>query len=172
MNITNTAIKRGVTFFMIYLIAVGFGLFSLSQLNVDLYPELEFPVLAIITQYTGVGPFDMENVITRPIEETVSPVQNVKKVSSTSTQGLSLVTLEFEWGTDMDQAEIDVRNNLEYVRDVLPDDITQPLVFAFDPSTQPILYMAVTSELHGQAELRRISEKDIEPRVERIPGVA
>jgi HAE1 family hydrophobic/amphiphilic exporter-1 len=172
MNITNMAIKRGVTFFMIYLIAVGFGLFSLSQLNVDLYPELEFPVLAIITQYTGVGPFDMENVITRPIEETVSPVQNVKKVSSTSTQGLSLVTLEFEWGTDMDQAEIDVRNNLEYIRDVLPDDITQPLVFAFDPSTQPILYMAVTSELHGQAELRRISEKDIEPRVERIPGVA
>jgi HAE1 family hydrophobic/amphiphilic exporter-1 len=172
MNITNTAIKRGVTFFMIYLIAVGFGLFSLSQLNVDLYPELEFPVLAIITQYTGVGPFDMETVITRPIEETVSPVQNVKTVSSTSTQGLSLVALEFEWGTDMDQAEIDVRNNLEYIRDVLPDDITQPMVFAFDPSTQPILYMAVTSDLHGQAELRRISERDIEPRLERIPGVA
>lgn len=172
MNITNTAIRRGVTFFMIYLIAVGFGLFSLSQLNVDLYPKLEFPVLAIITQYTGVGPFDIENVITRPIEETVSSVQNVKKVSSTSTQGLALVTLEFEWGTDMDQAEIDVRTNLEYVRDVLPDDITQPMVFAFDPSSQPILYMAVTSELHGQAELRRISEQDIEPRVERIPGVA
>ena len=172
MNITNMAIRRGVTFFMIYLIAVGFGLFSLSQLNVDLYPKLEFPVMAIITQYTGVGPFDMENVITRPIEETVSSVQSVKKVSSTSTQGLSLITMEFEWGTDMDQAEIDVRNNLEYVRDVLPDDITQPMVFAFDPSTQPILYMAVTSEQHGQAELRRISEQDIEPRVERIPGVA
>ena len=172
MKITNIAIKRGVTFFMIYLIAVGFGLFSLSQLKVDLYPDLDFPIMAIITQYTGVGPFDIETVITRPLEESVSSVQNVKKVTSTSTQGLSLVSLEFEWGTDMDQAEIDVRNNLEYIRDVLPDDITQPMVFAFDPSSQPILYLAVTSELHGQAELRRISERDIEPRMERITGVA
>jgi HAE1 family hydrophobic/amphiphilic exporter-1 len=172
MKLTSLAIKRGVTFFMIYLIAVGFGLFSLARLNVDLYPKLEFPVLAIITQYTGVGPFDMETVISRPIEETVSSVENVKKVSSTSTQGLSLVTLEFEWGTDMNQAEIDVRNNLEYIRDVMPNDISQPMVFAFDVSSQPILYLAVTSEIHGQAELRRISERDIEPRIERIPGVA
>ncbi|GAB4373426.1 MAG: efflux RND transporter permease subunit [Calditrichia bacterium] len=172
MRLSQIAIKRGVTFFMIYLIAVGFGLFSLSRLKVDLYPQLEFPVLAIITQYTGVGPYDIETVITRPIEEAVSSVENVKKVTSTSAQGLSLVMLEFEWGTDMDQAEIDVRNNLEYIKDVIPNDIDPPMVFAFDPSTQPILYMAVSSDLHGQAELRRISEQDIEPRIERIPGVA
>lgn len=172
MKLTNLAIKRGVTFFMIYLVVVGFGLFSLVRLNVDLYPKLEFPVLAIITQYTGVGPFDMETIISRPIEEAVSSVENVKKVSSTSTQGLSLVTLEFEWGTDMNQAEIDVRNNLEYIRDIMPADITQPMVFAFDVSSQPVLYLAVVSEIHGQAELRRISEHDVEPRIERIPGVA
>lgn len=172
MKMTKTAIKRGVTFAMIYLIAAGFGIFSLMRLNLDLYPKLEFPVLAVITQYSGVGPFDIENVLSRPIEEAVASVENVKKVSSTSTQGLSLVMLEFDWGTDMNQAEIDVRNSLEYIRDVFPKDINQPMVFAFDPSTQPILYMAVTSELHGQAELRRISEQDIEPRIERIPGVA
>ena len=172
MTVTQTAIKRGVTFAMIYLIAVGFGFFSLSRLNLDLYPKLEFPILAIITQYSGVGPFDIETVLSRPIEETVASVENVKKVTSTSTQGLSLVMLEFDWGTDMNQAEIDVRNNLEYIRDVLPSDISQPMVFAFDPSTQPILYMAVASDIHGQAELRRISEEDIEPRIERIPGVA
>ncbi|MDZ7261446.1 MAG: efflux RND transporter permease subunit [candidate division KSB1 bacterium] len=172
MKMTQTAIKRGVTFFMIYLIAVGFGLFSLARLKVDLYPNLQFPLLAVITQYTGVGPYDIETVITRPVEETVASVENVKKVSSTSTQGASLVMLEFDWGTDMNQAEIDVRNNLEYIKDVLPKDISQPMVFAFDPSMQPILYLAVTSELHGQAELRRISERDIEPRLERIPGVA
>ena len=172
MKITQTAIKRGVTFAMIYLIAVGFGFFSLSRLNLDLYPKLEFPVLAIITQYSGVGPFDIETVITRPIEEVVASVENVKKVSSTSTQGLSLVMLEFDWGTDMNQAEIDVRNNLEYIRDAIPKDISQPMVFSFDPSAQPILYMAVASDIHGQAELRRISEDDIEPRIERIPGVA
>ncbi len=172
MKITEISIKRGVTFFMIYLIAVGFGLFSLARLNIDLYPKLEFPILAVISQYTGVGPFDIETVVTRPIEEAVAPVQNVKKITSNSTQGLSLVMLEFDWGTDMDQAEIDVRNNLEFIKDLLPDDVSKPMVFAFDPSAQPILYLAVESELHGQAELRRISELDIEPRLERIPGVA
>ncbi len=172
MKITQFSIKRGVTVFMIYLIAVGFGLFSLIRLKIDLYPKLDFPLLAVITQYTGVGPFDIETVVTRPIEEAVASVQNVKKVSSTSSQGLSLVMLEFDWGTDMNQAEIDVRNNLEFIKDVLPRDIRSPMVFTFDPSAQPILYLAVESDLHGQAELRRISEQDIEPRIERIPGVA
>lgn len=172
MNITQTAIKRGVTFLMIYAIAIGFGLFSLARLNLDLYPQLEFPIIAIITQYTGVSPYDIETVVTRPMEEVVASVKNVKKVSSTSTQGLSIITLEFEWGTDMDQAKIDVRDNLDFVRDALPDDIVEPLIFAFDPSGQPILYLSVASVLHGQAELRRISEQEIEPRIERIPGVA
>lgn len=172
MKITQTAIKRGVTFVMIYVIAVGFGLFSLARLNLDLYPELEFPLIAIVTQYTGVGPYDIETVVTRPIEETVASVKNVKKVSSTSSQGLSMIMLEFEWGTNIDQAKIDVRENMDFVREVLPDDVTEPLIFSFDPSNQPILYMTVVSNLHGQAELRRISERDIEPRIERIPGVA
>ena len=172
MYITRTAIKRGVTFFMIYLIAVGFGFFSLLRLKVDLFPKLEFPMLAVITQYTGVGPFDMETIITRPIEETVSSVENLKKVSSISEQGLSIVTLEFEWGTNMNQSEIDVRNNLEYIKDALPSDISSPMIFMFDISAQPILYLSVVSDMHGQAELRRISEKDICPRIERIPGVA
>ncbi|MBD3375575.1 MMPL family transporter [candidate division KSB1 bacterium] len=172
MNITKIAVRRGVTFIMIYLIAVGFGLFSLSRLNIDLYPELEFPMMAVITQYTGVGPFDMETVVTRPLEETVASVENIETVSSSSSQGLSVVFLEFSWGTDMNQAEIDVRNNIDFIRDMLPDDITEPLIFAFDPSQQPILFLTVNSEIHGLAELRHISEHDAEPRIERIPGVA
>jgi len=172
MQITKTAIKRGVTFLMIYIIAVGFGLFSLGRLRIDLWPDMDFPVIAVITQYTGVGPFDIETVVTRPIEETVASVQNVKSVNSFSRQGLSLIMLEFEWGTNMDQAEIDVRNALDWVEDYLPDDVTDPLVFAFDPSMQPIGFYTVGSEVHGLAELRRISELELEPRIERIPGVA
>jgi HAE1 family hydrophobic/amphiphilic exporter-1 len=172
MNITQIAIRRGVTFIMIYLIAIGFGLFSLARLNLDLYPKLEFPMIAIITQYTGVSPYDIETVVTRPMEEAVASAKNVKKVSSTSSQGLSIISLEFEWGTDMDQAKIDVRDNLDFVRDALPDDIIEPLIVAFDFSAQPVLYLSVASVLHGQAELRRISEREIEPRIERIPGVA
>ncbi|MDZ7290229.1 MAG: efflux RND transporter permease subunit [candidate division KSB1 bacterium] len=172
MKITQTAIKRGVTFAMIYLIAVGFGLFSLGRLDIDLYPKLEFPVIALISQYTGVGPFDMETVVTRPVEEVVASVQNIEKITSTSAQGLSLVMLEFDWGTDMNQAEIDVRNSLEFIQDVLPQEVNGPLVFAFDPSQQPIFYLALSSDMHGMAELRRIAERDLEPRLERIPGVA
>ncbi len=172
MKFSSLAIRRGITFFMIYLILVGFGIFSLARLKLDLFPDITFPVIAVITQYSGVGPFDIENTVTRPIEETVASVENAKKVSSTSSQGLSLVILEFDWGTDMDQAEIDARKNIDLIRDYLPADVSQPVVFAFDPSMQPIMFIGVNSEQYGQAELRRISEHDIEPRLERIPGVA
>lgn len=172
MKLSELSIKRGVTTAMIYLIAVGFGLFSLARLSVDLYPKLEFPMLAIITQYTGVGPNDLETVVTRPLEEVTASVQNVKTINSNSQQGLSLVMLEFEWGTDMDQAEIDVRNNLEFIRDYLPDDASDPMVFAFDISSQPILYLTLSSPDLSQSELRYIAEHDLEPRLERISGVA
>jgi len=172
MKLAEVSIRRGVTFTMIYLIAVGFGLFGLSQLKLDLFPKLEFPMMAIITQYTGVGPEDMETVVTRPIEETVSTAENIETVSSESRQGLSLVMLEFTWGTDMDQAEMDVRNKLEYVQDALPDDITDPLIFKFDVTQQPIMYLMLNSDQLGLAEIRDLALHDVEPRLERIPGVA
>jgi len=113
MKITQASIKRPVTTSMIYLIAIGFGLFSLLRLKLDLYPKLEFPMIAVISQYTGVGPQDMETVVTRPIEKSLASVKNVKKLTSTSAQGLSLVMLEFDWGTNMDQSKIDVRDALD-----------------------------------------------------------
>jgi hydrophobic/amphiphilic exporter-1 (mainly G- bacteria), HAE1 family len=172
MKITQISIRRAVTTLMIYLIAIGFGLFSLARLKLDLYPKLEFPMIAVISQYTGVGPQDMETVVTRTIEKSLASVKNVKKLTSTSAQGLSLVMLEFDWGTNMDQSKIDIREALDLVRSTFPDDMTDPLLFAFDVSSQPILYLTVESQLHGQAELRRISENDVEPRLERLPGVA
>ncbi len=172
MRITQSSIKRAVTTSMIYLIAIGFGFFSLVRLKLDLYPKLEFPMVAVISQYTGVGPEDMETVVTRTIEKSVASVKNVKKLTSTSAEGISLVMLEFDWGTDMDQSKIEIREALDLMRSTFPDDMTDPLIFAFDVSGQPIMYMTVESQLHGQAELRRISENDVEPRLERIPGVA
>jgi len=172
MKITTLSIKRGITFFMIYLLVIGFGLFSLLRLRIDLFPDLTFPIIAVLTQYTGVNPYDIETTVTRPLEETVSSVENIKKVNSITSQGLSLIILEFDWGTDMDQAEIDARRNIDMIRDYLPDDVMQPMVFAFDPSMQPVEFLAVNSNQYGLAELRRISEMDIEPRLERIPGVA
>ncbi len=172
MSLTSVSVRRGVTAFMIYLMAAGFGLFSLIRLKLDLYPNLEFPMIAVISTYTGVGPADIETVVTRPMEETVGTVENVKQVTSMSQQGLAAVMLEFEWGSNMDQAQIDVRNALEYIKDVLPEGVSNPMIFAFDLSDMPIIYFTLESKVHGMAELRRISEHELEPRLERIAGVA
>ncbi|MEJ2051575.1 MAG: efflux RND transporter permease subunit, partial [Calditrichota bacterium] len=122
MILSRTAIKRGITFTMIYLIVIGFGLFALSRLKVDLFPNVTFPVIGVITQYQGVGPYDIENLVSRPLEEAVVGVENVKNITSQSSSGTSILIIEFDWSTDMDQAEINVRKNIDLVRDQLPDD--------------------------------------------------
>jgi HAE1 family hydrophobic/amphiphilic exporter-1 len=172
MILAKFSIKRQVTLTMFYLIAISFGLFSLTQLKIDFFPNITFPIIGIITTYNGVGPEDIENLVTRPLEESVSAVKNVEKVTSQSYKGNSIITLEFEYGTDMDQAEIDVRNNIDMMRDYLPDDASSPIVFAFDPSLQPIQFITVSSPYLGPAELRQLSEDKIEPLLERVEGVA
>lgn len=172
MRIAEFSVKRRVTVAMAYLVVVGFGLFGLSQLKIDLYPDIDFPIIIVVTNYQGVGPEDVENLLTRPIEESVTAVKNVEKVSSQSSQGVSLVTLEFAYDADMDQAEADVRNAVDFIRDVLPEDATEPLVFAFDPSMIPVLYISVNSPYLGSAELRKLSEDNVEALLERVEGVA
>ncbi|MBD3273975.1 MAG: AcrB/AcrD/AcrF family protein, partial [Candidatus Marinimicrobia bacterium] len=172
MILSKAAIKRGITFTMIYFIVIGFGLFSLSRLKVDLFPDITFPIIGVITQYEGVGPFDIENLVTRPLEEAVTSVENIKTVNSQSSSGTSILILEFGWGADMDQAEINVRKQIDMYRDLFPDDVTDPITFAFNPSMQPIAFLALSSEQMGQAELRRLAVEKLEPRLERIPGVA
>ena len=172
MKLVEISIKRRITLSMIYLIIIGFALFSYTQLKVDLYPDIQFPVVGVITEYEGVSPEDMENLIARPIEEAVSATKNVKKVSSQVTQGICITILEFDWGTDMEEAENDVRKRIELVQDFLPKDASKPLTFAFDPSMAPVMYMMLTSPSMGPAEIRRLSEDRIEPLLERIEGVA
>jgi len=172
MKLSRLAIKRGVTFAMIYIIAIGFGIYGLGTLKLDLYPDITFPVIGIITQYTGVGPEDIENTITRPLEESVVSVENVNRITSNSKTGTSVIIMEFDWGTDMDQAEIDVRKNLDFIKGYLPDEAMDPITFAFNPSMMPIMLLAVSSDRLGMAELRDIMEKQVEPNIERISGVA
>jgi len=172
MNLPRMAIKRGVTWGMLYLIALGFGLFSLSRLKLDLFPDINFPMVAVITRYTGVGPFDMETVISRPIERSVVGVAGVKRVTSSSRNGVSFVVLEFNWGYDMKQAETDVRRSLEWVETTLPDDATKPLVFAYDIKQMPVMFMGAGSPVLDAGELRRVCKDLVVPRLERIDGVA
>jgi len=172
MILSKIAIKRGITFTMAYLIAIGFGLFGLSSLKLDLYPNITFPVIAVMSQYEGVGPEDIEEVLTRPLEQTVTAVENVKKITSNSGAGTSIIIMEFAWGSDMEKAENDVRTNIDFVRDFLPEGSSDPVTFAFNPAMQPIVYLAATSDQLGMAELRRLIEEQVSPLLERIPGVA
>ncbi len=172
MILTKFSLKRQVTLVMFYAVVIGFSLFSFSQLKIDFFPDIQFPIAGIITNYSGVGPEDIENLLSRPIEEAVSSVKNIEKVNSQSFKGASIVTLEFKYGTDMNQAEIDIRKNLDYIRDFLPSDADEPIVFVFDPSMSPIVFLNLSSEYLGSAELRRLAEETIEPLFERVEGVA
>ncbi len=172
MKIAVLSIRRKITFFMLYLIVIGFGLFALSGLKIDLLPDIKFPVIGIIVEYQGVGPADIENLITRPIEETVAATKNVKQIDSQSSQGFSIILLQFNWGTDIDKAENNVRKRLDLVRDFLPEEASDPLVFAFDPSLQPIMFLGMSSEYLGPAELRKLADEHVEPMLERVEGVA
>ena len=157
---------------MIYLIVIGFGVFAFTQLKIDLYPDLALPIVVVITSYSGVGPEDIENLVTRPLEEAVSATENVDTVSSQSMEGTSLVLLRFAWGTNMDVAETDIRNRIDMVRDYLPDDANEPIIVAFDPSLMPIVYLSLSSPNLGPAELRQLAGSKIEPLLERVNGVA
>jgi len=172
MIFSKFSLKRQVTTSMIFLIAIGFGLFALSQLKLDFFPDIQFPFAGVITSYSGAGPEDIENLISRPLEETLARVKNVKRVSSQSYKGASIVTVEFNYGTDMKKAEQDMRTAIDLVRDFLPNEASAPLVFVFDPSMTPIMFINLSSEYLGSAELRKLAEQKIEPLLERVDGVA
>jgi len=172
MNISEISIRRGITFFMIYILIVGAGLFGLSQLKIDLYPKLDLPFVAIFTTYEGVGPEDIENLINRPLEEVVISVEGVEKVSSVAQTGLSIIFVEFNWGNDINVGENNIRKNLDLVRDFLPSEASEPITFAFNPSLQPILIFNVSSDDLGEVELKQILNEQAQPRLERLEGVA
>ncbi|HAA53425.1 MAG TPA: AcrB/AcrD/AcrF family protein, partial [Myxococcales bacterium] len=171
MGISSLAVRRGVTFAMLYIIIVGFGGFSLLQLKLDLFPDIKFPIIAIINSYSGVSPEEMETLVTRPMEMAISSVKNVKKISSTSKFGNAVVMVELEWGTDIDKAMLDIREKLDLFKKRLPEEARQPLLFAFDPSLQPILILSVTGS-GNPIKLREYIEQRITPMFERVEGVA
>lgn len=156
---------------MIYIFVFGFGLFGLSRLKIDLYPDVSFPVIAVITTYTGVAPAEMETLVTKPIEEAVASVESIKHIRSLSKLGASLVLAEFDWGLNLDKSEKDIRNNIDYIRDYLPDEADEPIIIQFDPQKMPILFMSVSGPM-GPAELRELCRRRIKPALERIEDVA
>lgn len=172
MKLAEISIRRPITTIMIYLVAIGAGIFGLMMLKLDFYPDLKFPVIMVYTRYQGVGANDIENVITRPLEKSLASVKNIKKLSSRSSQGVSFVIVEFDWGADLGQAEIDVRKYVDLTQNSLPDDADEPLTILFESSSIPVILFSISSDTKGPAELRTYLVDRVEPFLERIDGVA
>jgi HAE1 family hydrophobic/amphiphilic exporter-1 len=164
-------VRRPVGVLIISLFVVIIGFLSLSLLKYDLYPNIQFPMIVTMTTYEGVGPEEIEKLVTRPLESAISAVPNVKKVTSTSSQGSSMIMAEFNYGTDMDFASLKVRERVDLIKRSLPSGIDNPIIYKFDPSMMPIMFLGMSSK-KGLVETTRIADDKLKPRLERVSGVA
>ncbi len=171
MGLPGASTSRPVTFLMLYVAIIGVGLVSLSKLSIDLYPDIDFPTVTVVTTYEGVSPEDIETLITKPIEEMVASVEDVDEVTSGSREGMSVVMVRFKWGKDMDIASLDVREAVDFIKPFLPEDADDPFIFKFSTESMPILFLGLGGD-YSLSELRKIAEDQVEPRIERIQGVA
>jgi len=174
------ATERRVTIVMFTIAIVLFGLVSLSRLKVNLLPDISYPTLTVRTELTGAAPIEIENLLTKPIEEAAGVIRNVRLVRSVSRTGQSDVTLEFSWGTDMDIAGVDVREKIDILD--LPIEAQRPLLLRFDPSSEPIMRLGLLRKGEDDTEitaseaslktLRRLAEEQIKNELEAEEGTA
>ncbi len=171
MIISRFTVNRPRFTMMVCLIVLIIGGMSLRKLPIDLMPDITYPTLSIFANYENASPEEVEELVTRPIEEAMSAVPGVEEVSSTSEEGSSRVRVSFSWGTDLDAATNDVRDRLDRIIRALPEDMDRPTLRKFDPNSMPILIMGASSNLDA-IQIRKIIDDQVKYRIERVPGVA
>ena len=171
MKLPDLSINKPVTVTMIFLGIVLMGLISLGRLPQELFPAISYPQLTIVTTYENAAPEEVETLITKIIEEAVGTVGNLKRISSNSKEGISLVTTEFNWGTNMDFASLGVREKIDLVKERLPLGSSDPIVMKFNPFELPVMTLSVTGE-KTSSELLKLTKKFIKDELEKVPGVA
>jgi hydrophobic/amphiphilic exporter-1 (mainly G- bacteria), HAE1 family len=157
---------------MISAIVILLGAISLTRLPVDLLPDIQQPTITVRVNYPGVGPLEMEELVTRPLEQALSAVAGLEQLNSQSSEGNANLRLNFSWGLDLNEAMNEIRTRIDRVRGRLPEDIDPPTIFKFDSNSQPIMGLAVEGEGHDRVTLRELAEHTLSPRLERVPGVA
>lgn len=170
MSLIKFAVNRPVTMIIMVSVLLILGFFTYSKLTVDLLPEMELPVAAIITSYGGAGPEEVESGVTKLLESALTTVSNVDTIQSISTAGQSIIIMMFKWGTDMDAAGIEIKDSIGYVEGFLPSGVEDPMVVKMDPTMMPIMQIGVSGE--DLEQVQEIAEEVIEPRLSRIPEVA
>ncbi len=172
MWLTRLALKNPVFILMMSLISITLGVVSLRRLSVDLFPDINIPVIRVATFYTGAGPGDIEKTITQPVERAVSASPGVDRVESMSKQGVSIVSVWFNFGVNLDNAQFEVSQRVAQILNTLPPGIQQPFIIKFDITNIPVVQIAVASDDLDEKQLYDLAYNVIEPQLERINGVA
>ena len=171
MNLIQLSVKRPVLVTMITMALTGLGLFCYMQLPRELFPEVEFPIVTVMTVYEGAGPDEIEQLIIKKLEDEISTVEGIKHLNSSSQQGLGLIMAEFYLDIDVDVAAADVRDKVNLVRRELPDAAEDPIVQKFDFNAQPIMLLAVAAD-RSMREIYHMTDQRIKDRISTVPGVA
>ncbi|MDR0834334.1 MAG: efflux RND transporter permease subunit [Candidatus Symbiothrix sp.] len=170
MSLYSSAVKKPITTALIFIGVAIFGIFSYFHLPVDLLPEIETNSLTVITAYAGASASDIETNVTRPMENMLNSVEELKKITSQSKDNMSLVTLEFNYGTNIDIATSDVRDKIEMVKSSLPDDVTNPIIFKFSTDMVPVVIYTATAQESVNGLYKILDDKVANP-LNRVSGV-
>jgi HAE1 family hydrophobic/amphiphilic exporter-1 len=171
MNFSKTSIMRPVSTIMLMLIIVVLGAISFSKLPIDLYPKMELPYAMVMIQYPNAAPTEIESMVTKPVEQQIATVENIKALYSYSMEGSSIVLCEFENGTNMDFASLNMREKVDLISDYLPDNATEPMFLTMDPTLMPVSQLYVSGDMSLE-ELNSLVNDEVLPALERSEGVA
>lgn len=171
MNFAGFSVKRPVAVIMAIMAVLLLGWVSLQSLNMDLLPELNLPMALAMTEYQGAGPEEIENMITRPLEGVIGTVNGVKNISSQSSRGMSMILVEFAWGTDMSFAINQMREKIDLLTNALPESSQKPMLLKLDPNMMPIMVIGMGGDI-DLATLDTLAEEVIQPALEKVNGVA
>lgn len=173
MKIINLSINRPITVLMVYMLILITGVISFMRLPIDFLPNIGYPQLTVITTYDNSSPGEVETLITQPVEEVVSTLKGVRKVTSVSREDVSVVTIKYNWGTEMSFASLDLREKLDNIRHNLPEDAERPNIARLDPSEEPVMYISLTSaDNNSVIEIQHIAENLIKRRLQQLEGIA
>ncbi len=170
MSIYKNAVNKPITTVMIFVAIVVMGLYSLVQIPVDLYPEMDPPYISLMTSYPGANASDIEANVTKIIEDALNSVDDLKEITSTSTDNLSVINLEFDWETNLDEATNNIRDVIDFIINALPEGVERPQIFKFNTSMMPIVFYAVTAGESYSGLEKILDEKIINP-LNRVEGI-
>ena len=170
MSIYKSAINSPITTALVFVAVMILGVFSYMRLPIDQFPEMEPPYVSVMTAYPGANSSEIETNVSKLLENSLNSVEGLKEIMSTSKDNLSLVTLEFEWGYDLDEAVNDIRSSIDMVYDNLPDGVSRPLIFKFNTSSMPIMQYAITAD-ESYPGLEKILDDQLINVLNRIDGI-